>query len=63
MKTKLFYGVIIAGLFITLASCTNDDIVENYDYNNIKPIDENAFQMKVELQDSIPGDPDNPDPR
>lgn len=63
MKTKLFYGVCLAMLFITLASCSNDDSFQEENLTNIEDYQLNeAFESLTE-GDSIPGDPVNPDPR
>lgn len=63
MKTKFFYGVIVACVFIALTSCSNDDSVQEENLTNIENYQLNETFESLTEGDSIPGDPVNPDPR
>lgn len=63
MKIKLFYGVIVACLFITLTSCSNDDSFQGENLTNIENFQLNESFESLKEGDSIPGDPLNPKPK
>lgn len=63
MKTRLFYGVIVAYLFIAITSCSNDDSFQEENLTNIEDYQFNETFESLTEGDSIPGDPVNPDPR